>query len=268
MNKSRTKIQRANREKKVKTARSMKETCISFLTHGWYFDKNEHGHTTPNTFKVPSNIRLHHYVKPGMPLFVPTARVLEEEIKKSCKVKDQTVYVGLSTREIVKQEIQNYVDEPNTMATNMNIDFRHDVPGFEMGVKLFRPDMRAWIFERYQNGARMTLQYLVHEISGWCNKHFPGKVINLHQLTCHEGDFLGYKKDGRKVSSIDDTDVTNLTALMNAVRVSHIRDLKGVDGVYINSVSTNYDEVFKSVSKLGKRKRVVSEPTRTVRKKK
>lgn len=265
---SRTKIQRENREKKVWEARAMKETCISFLTHGWYFDKNEHGRTIPKTFKVPNNIRLHHFVKPGMPLFVPTARVLEEEIKKSCKVKDQTVYVGLSSREIVKQEIQSYVDEPNTMASNMNIDFRHDVSGFEMGVKLFRPDKRAWIFERYQNGARMTLQYLVHEISEWCNKHFPGRVINVHQLTCHEGDFLGYKKDGRKVSSIDDTDIDNLTALMNAVRVTHVRDLKGVDGVYINSVSSNYDEVLKSVSKLGKRKRVLSESNRLVRKKK
>ena len=228
------------------------------------------------TCTVPSNIRLHQYTKPGETLSVLTAKVLESDVK-NCKLpKERSVFVGLSNGEIVKQNGAK-IFQPGDSTLNMQLDFRHDVANFQMGLKLHSDGKTVIINDfAYHNVASVkksvhttSKEFLLY-VSDKCRELFGNKTVNVHQFTCHEGDFLGYKRSGQKNSTpnnIDDVDIDNLTQLFKYAEVTPIRRFRPeTDHVSIVVESTDIEQVKKMMNRFVKNRQKRKLETKNIRK--
>jgi hypothetical protein len=211
-----------------RSPKRLKRVCMSFLAHGWYVQSAEHA----KTFTVPKNIRLFQYTRPMGVLSEPTARLLEKSVTDCSVHEELTVYMGLNTGEIAKQTVKQRVFKPGQSGViNQHIQFSHDMPGFELGLKL-HSGRTTTIINPFETPAHCgpvltTMREFMLYVSDRCKLDFgPKAIIDLHQFTCACGDFMGYKsksvlsKSGvsypriLKDSKIEDMDIDNLSELL------------------------------------------------------
>lgn len=188
------------------------KTCLSVLAHGDYYKPIDQ---EIKNVKVPHNIRLIKYSNPGYLLMNYSVNYIEENINNNCKIMNpMSYYVGFTNGEIYREDINPQIIEPGNFIKNLRLIFSDDIEGYTMGFKLHHNKNKPEIIDNLYN-TTYSLDDFLQFASDYISKNYPDQIVELHQLTCHSGNYL-VKGD------IDDIDIDDLTQNLTNLTVGNI----------------------------------------------
>ena len=172
--------------------------CISFLTHGSYALGKMY---SADSFTIPENIQLVQYTLPGHVLELNNVNLIE---KDGCQTKNEyhTYFLhknGVITDSMSKKKIRKSGEN----ITNMFLEFKNNssnskVPNmgfyFNNQVNTQNKDLTIPELTNKYDNRDTNLKDVLYDLNEYIIKTFGKNVIiNVHQLSCHAGDYVNKK---------------------------------------------------------------------------
>jgi hypothetical protein len=193
----------------------MKKYSIYFLAHGGYFEKKD---VYNGSFTLPENIRLITYSPPTKLLDAVVAKNIIEQLEENPFdiPNNVTIYSGYTNGEIYKSELNPIIRKGGTSITNMRLKFTNDIPGFDMNIFVLENNTKKVIeigdfdnVDLKDTNLETIIEIIKNYISNKSPEMDDDEIIDVNQISCHEGDYFDIKKATPRLIQSAIEDLTN-----------------------------------------------------------
>jgi hypothetical protein len=175
--KARSQLLGPKKEKRVR--------CAFINSHGAYFDPMR-------KIQVPDNIRLIQYTNPrNVNFFAVHERIIENGCKN---LPDMDIYaISLRNAKIFKYGYKKQVTEPSNKTMDLHLSFNSNEA--DTNQRIIHPNQTEW---KPDGELITTLSAELEKLSAQYKIEYPGKIINVIQLSCRVGKEVTIYDDHNK----------------------------------------------------------------------